>query len=109
MRRVISLYLPHWPSDRMRRASKDAPPRDKPLVTAMMQGQRRVIASVDQAAAQLGLSRGMAVTHAQSLVPDLTVIEATSDDDEAALMRLALWCINSRLPCSANMAWTTRR
>ena len=77
----------------MRRASKDAPPRDKPLVTAMMQGQRRVIASVDQAAAQLGLSRGMTVTHAQSLVPDLTVIEATPDDDEAALIRLALWCI----------------
>jgi protein ImuB len=93
MRRVISLYLPHWPSDRWRRASKDAPPRDKPLVTAMMQGQRRVIASVDQAAAQLGLSRGMTVTHAQSLVPDLTVIEATPDDDEAALIRLALWCI----------------
>ena len=63
----------------MRRASKGAPPRDKPLVTAMMQGQRRVIASVDQAAAQLGLSRGMTVTHAQSLVPDLTVIEATPD------------------------------
>jgi protein ImuB len=77
----------------MRRASKDAPPRDKPLVTAMMQGQRRVIASVDQTAAQLGLSRGMTVTHAQSLVPDLTVIEATPDDDEAALIRLALWCI----------------
>ena len=48
MRRVISLYLPHWPTDRLRRASKDAPPRDKPLVVAMMQGQRRVIASVDQ-------------------------------------------------------------
>jgi hypothetical protein len=25
MRRVISLQLPHWPSDRLRRASKDAP------------------------------------------------------------------------------------
>ena len=34
----------------------DAPPRDKPLVTAMMQGQRRVLASVDEAAARVGLS-----------------------------------------------------
>ena len=93
MRRVISLYLPHWPTDRLRRASKDAPPRDKPLVTAMMQGQRRVIASVDQAAAQLELSCGMTVTHAQSLIPDLTVIDATPEEDEAALIRLALWCI----------------
>jgi protein ImuB len=59
----------------------------------MMQGQRRVIASVDAAAAQLDLSCGMTVTHAQSLIPDLTVIDATPDEDEAALMRLALWCI----------------
>ena len=59
----------------------------------MMQGQRRVIASVDAAAAQLDLSCGMTVTHAQSLIPDLTVIDATPEEDEAALMRLALWCI----------------
>ena len=93
MRRVISLFLPHWPSDRLRRASKDAPPRDSPLVTAMMEGQRRIIASVDQAAAHLGLCCGMTVTHAQSLIPDLTVIDATPDDDEAALYRLAIWCM----------------
>jgi impB/mucB/samB family len=93
MRRVISLYLPHWPTDRLRRASKDAPPRDKPLVTAMMLGQRRVIASVDQAAARLDLSCGMTVTHAQSLIPDLEVVEATPEEDDAALLRLGLWCI----------------
>jgi protein ImuB len=93
MRRVISLYLPHWPTDRLRRASKDAPPRDKPLVTAMMQGQRRVIASVDQAAASLDLTSGMTVTHAQSLIPDLEVVDATPEEDEAALLRLGLWCI----------------
>ena len=29
--------------------------RDKPLVTAMMQGQRRILASVDEAAARVGL------------------------------------------------------
>jgi len=58
-----------------------------------MQGQRRVIASVDAAAVQLDLSCGMTVTHAQSLIPDLTVIDATPEEDEAALTRLALWCI----------------
>ena len=56
MRRVISLFLPRWPSDRLRRKSKDAPPRDKPLVTAIMEGQRRVLASVDEAAERLGLA-----------------------------------------------------
>jgi protein ImuB len=93
MRRVISLYLPQWPIDRLRRASKDLPARDKPLVTAIMQGQRRVVASVDAASARLGLRCGMTVTHAQSLVPDLTVIDAAPEEDEAALHRLAIWCI----------------
>lgn len=58
-----------------------------------MQGQRRVLAAVDEAAAKLGLSCGMTVTHAQSLVPDLCVINATPQEDDAALIRLALWCI----------------
>ena len=93
MRRVISLYLPHWPSDRLRRMRREFAARDKPLVTAMMQGQRRILASVDEAAARVGLSIGMTVTHAQSLIPDLTVVDATPEDDEAALYRLALWCI----------------
>jgi hypothetical protein len=34
------------------------------LVTAMMEGSRRVIVSVDGAAQQHGLSCGMTVTHA---------------------------------------------
>ena len=69
------------------------PARGKPLVTALMHGQRRVLASVDDAAARLGLTHGMTVTHAQSLVPDLCVVNATPEEDEAALLRLALWCI----------------
>src|SRR6476620_3860707 len=64
MRRVISLYLPRWPSDRLRRKGKDPLPRDKPLVTAIMEGQRRVVASIDEAAEKLGLACGMTVTHA---------------------------------------------
>jgi hypothetical protein len=97
MRRVISLFLPRWPSDRLRRVSRDLPARGKPLVTALMHGQRRILASVDDAAARLGLTCGMTVTHAQSLVPDLCVVNATPEEDEAALFRLALWCIRFRL------------
>jgi protein ImuB len=58
-----------------------------------MQGQRRVIAGVDAMAAQLEISCGMTVMHAQSLIPDLAVVEAAPDEDEAALMRLGMWCI----------------
>src|SRR4051794_35898607 len=76
MRRVISVYLPRWPSDRLRRKSRNALARDKPLVTALMQGSRRVLASIDDAAEGLGLRCGMTVTHAQSLVPELHVVNA---------------------------------
>ena len=58
-----------------------------------MHGQRRVLASADQAARRLGLEAGMTVTHAQSLIPELTVVNAAPEEDEAALIRLALWCI----------------
>jgi hypothetical protein len=86
----LALFLPHWPSDRLRRLSRDAPARDSPLVTALMHGQRRIPASVDDTAARLGLACGMTVTHAQSLVPDLYVVNATPEEDEAALLRVAL-------------------
>jgi protein ImuB len=58
----------------------------------MMEGPRRIIASVDEAAARLGLTCGMTVTHAQSLIPNLTVAEATPAEDEAGLHRLGFWC-----------------
>jgi protein ImuB len=58
----------------------------------MQEGQRRIVVSVDRAAEQAGLARGMTVTHAQSLVPDLTVVDAVQIEDNAALTRLALWC-----------------
>jgi protein ImuB len=58
-----------------------------------MHGQRRLLASVDDASARLGLSAGMTVTHAQSLVPDLCVLNAAPEEDEASLFRLAVWCV----------------
>jgi protein ImuB len=90
MRRVVSLWLPAWPTDRLRKLGAL---REGPLVTATHDGRRRVIAAVDAAAAQAGLYPGMPVAQGQALVPDLTVMEATPDDDTAALRRLAGWCL----------------
>jgi protein ImuB len=93
MRRVVSLFLKRWPTDRLRRKSGHSLPRDRPLVTAELQGQRRLLTSIDDVAERLGLAKGMSVTHAQSLVPELIVIDADPDDDLANLERLALWCM----------------
>ena len=100
MRRVVSLWLPTWPTDRLRK--QDAPPEgafpegalvDGALVTATHDGRKRVIAAVDAIAAQTGLFPGMPVAQAQALVPELTVTEARPDEDTAALRRLAGWCL----------------
>jgi protein ImuA len=71
MRRVVSLFLPTWATDRLRRRNGGLPPPELPLITAMQDGNQRVIASVDAAAHQLKLRPGMTIADAQSLIPGL--------------------------------------
>ena len=79
MRRVISVFLPTWPTDLLRRhPSAAVPPADKPLVTAMHDGRRQVVAAADRAARSLGCVPGMPVAQAQAMVPGLTVVAATA-------------------------------
>lgn len=57
MARVVSLYLPLWPTDRIRkRLEPDAPAPETPLALAGREGRRRVVLSVDLAALKLGLA-----------------------------------------------------
>src|SRR4051812_11284142 len=93
MRRVVSLFLPMWSTDRYRKNTGDAPPRDKPLVMATKIGSRRVIVAADKAAQALGLRLRLTVAHAQALVPELHVAEATPAADDEGLTRLATWCM----------------
>jgi hypothetical protein len=58
----------------------------------MQEGNRRIIAAADEAARRIKLHPGMTLAHAQSLVPDLYVVEAAPQEDEAALEQLGLWC-----------------
>ena len=62
------------------------------MVTVMQEGNRRVIAAADEAARRIKLHPGMTLAHAQSLVPDLHVVQAAPQEDEAALEQLGLWC-----------------
>jgi hypothetical protein len=90
MRRVVSLFLPSWATDRLRRRNGGLPQPEVPLITAMQDGNQRVIAAVDEAARRLKLRPGMTIAHAQSLVPGLHIHDAMPHEDEAALARLAL-------------------
>ena len=52
-----------------------------------------VVAAADAAAQALGLHPGMALAHAQAMVPGLQVVDADLPGDAAARARLAAWCL----------------
>ena len=91
-RRFLSLYLPLWPTDRLRRHLKNtaAPPADGPLILSGRQGSKRLVMAADARAEAQGLHAGMALTKAQALVPGLEVRPFTPDKDTAGLHDLAL-------------------
>lgn len=94
MPRVVSIYLPTWPIDRMMRAmGAGAPDGAKPLVLVGQVGRQRIVTAVNAAAAVVGLRAGMPGTKAQALVPDLIVQHADLEADAKALDRLAAWAL----------------
>ena len=102
MTRVVSVFLPTWPTDRVRRkAGSAAPPAETPLVLIGREGNRRLVLAADRAALAAGLRVGMTVTRAQVMVPGLLVQDAEPVADAEALERLALWVMQRFTPVVA--------
>lgn len=104
--RVVSLFLPDWPIDRLRRAQgtahrTDATPSESPLIQAQRVGNRRLIYALNETARAAGLKPGMAVAQAQALVPELAIQDAALAEDAAALEKLALWALRLYAPLVA--------
>src|SRR3546814_10575014 len=88
MTRVVSLFLPTWSTDRVRRKAGDtAPPAEAPLVLIGHDGRRRVVVAADVAAQDAGLRVGMPATKAQVLVPGL-LVQARSEAQTSELKSL---------------------
>src|SRR4051812_31408878 len=99
MRRVVSLFLPTWASDRLRRQKgSSAPALDEPLAIAGHDGRRRVVMAADQAAQALGVRPGLPLAEAQARVPGLHVAPHDPAADIAALERLAAWAVRRYSP-----------
>ena len=102
MTRVVSLFLPTWSTDRLRRKLGDAaPPPETPLVLIGRNGPRRVVVAANVAALAAGLRVGMPATKAQALVKGLVVNDAEPQGDAEALDRLALWALRRYAPIVA--------
>ncbi len=121
MRRVVSVWFPTFPTDRLRRleggksqGSALDPQRGRAPFDPLSLGSKRcgpwrgsgqgpdfplvtvagrTLMAVDAMAAGLGLRPGMKLAQAQALVPGLVVHDADPVGDAAALLRLAWWCL----------------
>ena len=95
MRRIMYLWLPRWPIDRLRLSHRkgSAEPAEKvPFATVSDAAGRRLLASVNPAASAAGLAPGMPLADALSFLPGLATALAEPAEDAAALRRLAEWC-----------------
>ena len=102
MRKDISLYLPTWPTDRLRRRlGPHAPPPETPLVMVGQDARRRVVTAANAAAQASGIHVGLAATQAHALVPELVAHDAESEEDAAGLGRLAIWALKRYVPIVA--------
>ncbi|MBZ9973964.1 MULTISPECIES: DNA polymerase Y family protein [unclassified Mesorhizobium] len=102
MARVVSLFLPSWSTDRLRRLAGDAaPPAEAPLVLTGLHGRREVVLAADAAAWAAGARVGMPATKARVLVPKLVVRDHDAAGDAEALGRLAVWMLRRYAPIVA--------
>src|SRR5437764_12008103 len=103
MRRVMYVFLPSWPIERLRRSGEKrtgstpnpgtaAPAAAPPFATVIATGGRRLLAAINPAAAAAGLAPGMPLADALSFLPGLVTAPADPAADSAALTRLAEWC-----------------
>jgi protein ImuB len=92
MPRVVSVYLPTWPTDRWRR-KRGAPPPEVPFAMVGREGNRNVVTAADIVARSFGIRVGMPATKAQALVAELVIRDSDPDGDRAALERLAVWAL----------------
>ena len=90
MRRVISLWLPRFATDRISR--KKPALKNKPLVLVREYQTQLKIYAVNAAADEVGLRPGMALADAQAVLPNLTICSNNTTLDKKMLLCLAKWC-----------------
>lgn len=100
MTRVVSIYLPDLPTDRIRRADPSIPPEQAIAVIAKF-GSKRWVSAADAAARKVGVRVGMPAAKAQAIFRDLMLVDADPAADAAALERIALWALTVYSPIVA--------
>ena len=88
-RRILSLWFPRLAAEDILRAAPAL--AEMPLAVVAMQGNQRMIASLNLAASARGLSPGQALAEALTLCPDLVTRPADPDRAARVLAALRRW------------------
>jgi protein ImuB len=94
-RRILSLWLPRLPTDRIKRQcwrNNGVLVRDQPSIVVAKQNNALQISALDDAAARLGLEVGLPLANARAVCPDMQVFDADEAADVQALNAIADWC-----------------
>jgi len=94
-RRILSLWLPRLPIDRIKRQlarESAAPGNNEPSIVVAKQNNALQIFALDDAAARLGLAIGLPLANARAICPQLRVFDADEAADARALSDIAAWC-----------------
>jgi protein ImuB len=108
-RRILSLWLPRLPIDRIKRqlAHDNAAPakacpgqaggggsheENDPSIVVAKQNNALQVFALDDAAARLGLEVGLPLANARAVCPRLKVFDADEAADAKALSAIAEWC-----------------
>ncbi|TBF35256.1 DNA polymerase Y family protein [Rhizobium leguminosarum] len=100
MPRVVSIFFPDLPTDRIRRADP-AIPVDQAIAVISKSGSKRWVSAADAAARKVGLHVGIPAAKAQALFQGLRMIDADPAADAAALERITMWALSQYSPIVA--------
>jgi protein ImuB len=89
-KRIVSIWFPRLATDRLCRLRGDAW-RSEPGAVVARVGSRLLVAGTNAAAEAAGISRGLALADARTLLPGLKIAPADAVGDAAALAKIAGW------------------
>ncbi|NVN87096.1 MAG: DNA polymerase Y family protein [Rhodopseudomonas sp.] len=98
-RRILSLWLPRLPTDRIRRLlshGNAAPVSNQaihpPWIVVAKHNNALQIVALDDAASAIGLTVGVPLANARAICPELQVFDADAAADAQTLDHVAAWC-----------------
>ena len=87
-RRILALWLPRLPTDRLLRVSRS----ESPLIVSAKANNALIIYALEARAEKLRLYKGQPLATARAMVQELSIIPAEPKADAALMEDIAAWC-----------------